>query len=388
MNKKKEIILFAAIVAASCGLRATITGVGSLVNIIKESLNLSSSMAGMLTTIPLLAFGIISVLVGGFAKKAGAGRTMLVGLLFLAGGITVRSFLGSFGLFLGTIIIGIGIAVGNVLIPAMIKAFFPDKVGVMTSVYTTAMSVFAGISGGISVPLAKMYGWQNALFFWIAITVISIVLWFPNRKIVFPQKETDNAKSISITKDSMTWWITLYMGVQSLLFYCFVAWFATILQSRGFEATVAGYFNSAYMLLGVPGSLIVPIIAGKSKNQSKLGISLGIIYIVGMFFLLVSDNIASLVIAVLCCGFCSGACISFSMVLFGLHTKNANDTSALSGLAQSVGYLLAAVGPTCMGKIYDMAGNWTLPLIVLFVLAVILIALGAVVGKERIINEN
>ena len=254
-----------------CGLRAPITGLGSLVSTIRDGLGLSSTSAGMLTTIPLIAFGIIYVSVGHFSDRLGAGKVMLVGLLLLVAGIVLRTFAVAAGLFIGTAIIGIGLAVGNVLIPAFIKAFFPEKVGTMTSAYTTSMSVFAGISGGISVPLAKAYGWQLSLFIWIIPAATALLLWLPNRNTVLAVKAKRASKGGSIAKDSMTWLISLYMGVQSLLFYCFVAWFATFLQSRRFDFSVSGYYNSIYMLLGIPGSLVVPILAEKSKKSIKVG---------------------------------------------------------------------------------------------------------------------
>lgn len=386
MKTKKNIILLVTIIIISCTLRAPITGVGSLVSTIRETLGLSSSSAGMLTTIPLIAFGLVSVLVGKLSDRLGAGRMMLLGLLFLTTGIIVRSYAGIVGLFVGTAVIGIGLAVANVLVPAIIKANYPEKVGMMTSVYTTAMSIFAGLSGGISVPLANAFGWENALFIWITLAVPAFILWIPNGKGELTAK--GSGKGSPITKDSMTWWISLYMGVQSLLFYCFVAWFATIVQSYGFDKVTAGYYNSAYLLLGIPGSMLVPALAGRKKHQSGMGIALGVIYIVGLLAMLFAGNHVALLIAVICCGICSGVCIAFSMALFGLHTKNAADTSALSGLAQSVGYLLASVGPMLMGKIFDISGSWTVPMVLLIILAVILTGLGYMAGRERIINGS
>jgi CP family cyanate transporter-like MFS transporter len=223
LKAKKTLFLFLAIIVIFCGLRAPITEVGSLVSTIRDGLGLSSTSAGMLTTIPLIAFGIISVFVGHFSDRLGAGKVMLVGLLLLVAGIVLRTFAVAAGLFIGTAIIGIGLAVGNVLIPAFIKAFFPEKVGTMTSAYTTSMSVFAGISGGISVPLAKAYGWQLSLFIWIIPAATALLLWLPNRNTVLAVKAKRASKGGSIAKDSMTWLISLYIGVQSLLFYCFVA---------------------------------------------------------------------------------------------------------------------------------------------------------------------
>lgn len=343
----------------------------------------------MLTTIPLIAFGIVSFFAGKYAEKFGAGRMMLAGLILLLAGIVVRSYAGVTGLFVGTAVIGTGIAIQNVLVPAIIKAHFPKKVGVMTASYTTMMATLSGISGGISVPLANAIGWRNTLFMWVFIVSVALVLWIINRDIKLkPVDETEvqTNKHADVTKDPMSWFIACFMGIQSLLFYCFVAWFATIVQSNGFDKVTAGYFNSAYLFLGITGSLTVPVLAGRRKNQSLLAVALGIIYTVGLAALTVNGGLSSLIISMVCCGFCQGATISFSMMLFGLHTKNPTDTSALSGLAQSIGYLLASVGPIILGKVYDIAGNWNAPLAVLVVLAIVLTVLGFIVGQEKIIN--
>lgn len=389
MKSKKAIVLLSAIIVFSCALRAPITGVGSLIGYISDDLSLSNMSAGMLTTIPLMAFSAVSFFIGSFSHRLGAGKVLLTGIILLFVGIILRSFANISGLFVGTAVIGLGIAVGNVLIPAVIKAFFPARIGILTSAYTTTMSVFAGISGGISIPIAKAFGWQFALLVWIILAFAALILWLPNKNLQLTNDLGiyENAEGRRpITKDSMTWCVALYMGIQSLLFYCLVAWFATILQSKGFDTSTAGYFNSIYMLLGIPGSLIIPLLASKSRNQSFIGLGLGVIYVTGLSAMLFSDNMAALIIALICCGFCSGATISFSMILFGLHTANPADTSALSGLSQSIGYLLAAVGPTVTGKIYDQIGSWSAPITVLLIFAVMLTVLGYMAGKEKIIN--
>lgn len=381
MTDSKKLLL-AAILLAACILRAPITGVGSLVSTIAADFSLSSTAAGFLTTIPLIAFGAVSVFVGHFASTIGCGRTMIFGLLFLSAGILLRSFAGTSGLFLGTAIIGIGIAVGNVLIPAIIKAYYPAHAGGMTSLYTTLFSIFAALASGVSVPLTDVFGWQNALVIWVLLALCALILWLPNHALPLTTKKAAHP----ITKNSMTWFIACYMGIQSLLFYCFVAWFATILQSKGFSAATAGYFNAAYMLLGIPGALVAPLLVGKKKNQSGFGITLGLLYVSGLVAMLFSNALPVLIYAVACCGICSGACISFSMLLFGLHTRDAAATSSLSGLAQSIGYFLAAIGPTIMGKLFDLSGNWNVPLMMLIALACLLTMLGYLVGKEKIID--
>jgi len=381
-----EVLLILSFVIIGCSLRAPITGVGSLMSIIKSALTVSSSIAGLLTTIPLLTFAIVSLFVGGLGEKYGAGKLMLIGLITISIGIVIRSFTVTAGLFIGTVIIGIGIAIGNVLIPGFIKSNFPNKVGSVTGIYTSTMSMFAGLSGAISVPIAKATDWKTALAVWFIMAIAGILIWLPNRNLSLVKKNSTES-STDIKKYSLTWFISLYMGVQSLLFYCMVTWFPTMMQSQGFDSTAAGYLGSLYILLGIPANFIVPNIAGKLKNQSILGIAIGLLNTIGLLLLLIGGSNAVLFAALICCGLCQGSTISFIMAMFGMHTKTAVDAAKLSGLAQSIGYLLAAIGPTLMGKLFDITGNWNLPIIILMCFAMSLIILGYIVGKNKKIGD-
>ena len=180
MKSKKAIVLLSAIIVFSCALRAPITCVGSLIGYISDDLSLTNMSAGRLTTIPLMAFSAVSFFIGSFSHRLGAGKVLLTGIILLFVGIILRSFANISGLFVGTAVIGLGYAGGNDLIPAVIKAFFPARIGILTSAYTTTMSVFAGISGGISVPIAKAFGWQFALLVWIILAFAALFLWLPN----------------------------------------------------------------------------------------------------------------------------------------------------------------------------------------------------------------
>jgi len=386
MTKQKKMTLLAlAVVLVSCNLRAPFTGVGSMVSLIQESLGLSAGGAGLLTTIPLLAFAVISPFVGTLCKKYGAGNVLLGGLLILSCGILLRSLGGSTGLYLGTAIVGTGIAVGNVLSPAIIKVYFPEKLGLMTGLYSTCLSGGASTASGISVPLAMAFGWKAALSIWLLLSIPTLLLCLPNRDIRIADQTGSADGSRRIYRRGLTWWITLYMGVQSLLFYCFAAWLASILQAKGFSPSTAGWLVSAFMLLGIPTSFLVPIIAGKRSSQSVLGLCIGVCFTVGTLLLFFAHSLSLLVLGVLCCAFASGGSISFVMAIFGLRTKNGQDASELSGIAQCVGYLLAAIGPTLFGKIFDSTQSWTLPLFLLILCAVFLILAGWVIGRDTTI---
>lgn len=384
---RSRTLLVLAIVLTACCLRSPITGVGPLVSTIQADLGLGSVAAGMLTTIPLLAFAAASALVGSVSTRLGAGRTMVFSLALLCLGILCRSWLGTAGLFVGTIAVGVGIGVNNVLLPGVIKSEFPDRIGPMTGLYSTFMAGFATISGGVSVPIALAGGWRISLCVWVLIALAALLVWLPNRSLRFAAPAGDGKPRRSVARDSMTWFIAVFTGLQAMAFYCIVAWFSSILQSKGYDVQTAGFYNSALMLVGVPCSFAIPVIAARSKRLSFWGVTLSLLYAVCMVGTIFSGSAVGLWIAIISGGLASGTGIAFAMTLFPLHTRDAQDAASLSGLAQAVGYLLAAVGPTAMGKLFDLTSDWTLPLAALAVLAVVMAAFGYLVGRKHIINE-
>ena len=434
--------IIAAIILTSFCLRAPITGVGSIIGMIKAELMLSNSGAGMLTTIPLLVFAALSVLVGKIAGGMGTGRCMLTSMIILCVGIAARSLLGSGGLYVGTVLIGTGIAAGNVLIPGIVKAYFPEKVGLLTGIYATIMSGMGGVSTGISVPIALRFGWKTALLIWLVLACAAALTWIPNRGCTtetkggerrdddradsgdenfaddradsgsknFADDRTDSGskklaerhtgnmtasgveslpgKRKSVASSPMAWAIVFYFGIQSFVFYCFIAWLPTIMQAKGFSLDTSGFFTSLFILIGIPATFIVPIISEREGDECVINVVTGLLFTVGMALILISSDPVVLTIANICAGLGVGACFSQSMALFGLRTKDARDASSLSGLSQSIGYLFAAIGPACTGWICDVTGSWTVPLIGMTLLAAAETVLGYIVGKEKIINEK
>lgn len=395
MKKTGNALTLISIIVIACSLRATITGIGPLTSMIRQELGLSASLAGMITTLPLLAFALVSFLTSPLSRRFGAGRIILIALVVSSAGILIRSFLGTPGLFLGTILIGLGIGINNVLLPAVTKARFPQKMGTITGTYTTFMAGFASLSVGISVPLALAFGtWRLAVLIWIVVTVAAIILWFPNRNMVLTSSQGKeehmnvNLKRRHVASFPITWYLTLYMGLQSLIFYFTVAWFSTILQSQGYTQTTSGILNMAMMLCGLPGSFVMPIIAVKTRHQSFWGAFIGLLYTIGIVSLLFAWHPLGLVITILSNGFGSGSCIAYIMVMFGLHSKDAEDASAVSSFAQGIGYIIGAVGPVLVGKIFDASGNWTAPLLVLMAIGVATIIFGWLSGLNRVIDTK
>lgn len=407
----KLITITILIILVACNLRAPFTGAGALINTISCEFSLSPGMSGLLTTIPLLAFAAVSPLVVPLAERIGAGWLLFASSLVLGAGVCIRSLLGGIGVFAGTVIIGAAIAVGNVLLPAIIKSKFPQKIEMMTSLYTVVMQIVSAVSTAASVPLSIAFGWKAALGIWLVTVACAAVVCFVCKSLRLSRTydgslgegertgQNDNAGSGkagtirrnaapgSIYRSKMTWWVTLYMGVQSMMFYSFIAWLSPMLQTKGYSDVVSGYLLSVYVIMGMAGSAMLPFIMKKNKDQSVTGILLGALYLAGMVCMLLAGYFAALIAGILLCGFCSGTCVSFSMALFGLHTSNGQSASRLSAVAQSAGYLVAAIGPVALGKLFDLTASWIVPLSILVMAAVFLIVAGHVVGREEIIDR-
>lgn len=391
MKKRDSLLVLLGILFISFNLRAPITAVGSIVELIQAEYALTNAAAGFITTLPLIAFAVVSPFVSTLSGKIGHAKTMMLGLLFILLGEGVRSYTGAVGLFVGTAIIGVGIAIGNVIIPAIIKLYFSEKVGMVTSIYTSGMCIFAAVGAGISVPLAKglNLGWKNALAAWFILTIITILIWVPQVKQT--QVKTGTAQKTvsktSIWKSKLAWWVTLYMGTQSLLFYSLVAWLPTIVTSKGMSDSFAGSMALMFQLMAIPATLLIPALCDKFKDQRILVAVTCVIYALGMLCFLLGQTQLAVIVAVICMAIGMGGSISLSIAFISLRSPTPARASELSGMSQSAGYLFAALGPIVTGLIFDIQSSWTMPLMIFIALIAFLACCGMFVGKNRTVSE-
>ncbi|GGH77511.1 CP family cyanate transporter-like MFS transporter [Pullulanibacillus pueri] len=384
-TKLSTFLLVLGIIFVAANLRTAITGVGPLIDVIKEDTGLSSVLAGMLTTFPLLAFAVFSPLAPGIARKMGIELTLALGLVVITAGILIRYVDSSITLLIGMLLAGIGITMGNVLLPSLIKRDFPGNVGLMTGIYSMSMNICAAIASGISVPISHVngFGWRGSLVSWSILSIVAFIIWLPQLRNRHVPKHV--ASQTKLSTSSLAWAVTLFMGLQSLLFYSNVAWLPELLQSRGLSAGTAGWMLSLMQFVSLPASFIIPVLAGKFENQRRIIFFTFLLFLIGYIGLL-SNGTTLTWLWVILIGVAGGAAISLALALFGLRTENANDAARLSGMAQSVGYLLAAVGPLLFGLFHDMSHSWTLPLIMLIVATLLLLFLGLKAGNNEVIT--
>jgi CP family cyanate transporter-like MFS transporter len=270
-SKKGRYLLIAGILFIAFNLRPALAGVGPLVTHIRDSTGLSNSMLGLLTTLPLIAFGVMSSFASLFTRRFGIGGTLLGAMFILAIGIGLRSLNGIVPLFLGTILLGVAIAFGNVLLPSLVKWKFSSNSGFITSLYSAVLAIGSSIASGISVPLADQFhwGWKGALAIWAIPALLALSIWIPQVKgLENTGQERSYRKAMKeLGKSPVAWKIALFMGLQSLTFYAILAWLPAILQSRGYHDEFSGWMLSLSQATGIAGSLFIPIWAGKKPDQ-------------------------------------------------------------------------------------------------------------------------
>ncbi|MEK4354976.1 MFS transporter [Paenibacillus sp. FSL R5-0475] len=387
-NSLYIILLISGIVLVAFNLRPAITSVGPLVGIIQEDVGLAHWSAGLLMSIPLISFAVMSSLVPRIAARLSNEKTLLLGLVILLVGICIRSISMTLFIFVGTLLIGVGIAIGNVLLPVVVKEKFPQKFGLMTSIYSTSMGLFASLASGISIPLAHglKLGWDGALIVWGIPTIIAIVVWI---LLIRLNPAKDNAvKSVRISakqiwRSPLAWKIALFMGFQSSLFYITMSWLPEILYNYGISRGTAGWLLSFTQIVGVPVSFLVPILAGRLRSQVWIAFALGMCSIVGYGGLSMGSSYPIMILSIILIGIALGGNFPLALSYIGIRARNGNQAAELSGMAQSTGYMLAAIGPILIGYLYDMTQVWTIPLITLIVISGVVTTFGMLSGRDK-----
>ncbi|ARK29902.1 CynX/NimT family MFS transporter [Halalkalibacter krulwichiae] len=392
VTSKEKILLLTAIIFVSFNLRPAITAVGPLIGSIRDDFGLSNGLAGLITTLPLLSFALLSFIAPKLGYRFGNETMILVGLLTLITGIMIRSTGVTFLLFTGTALVGVGIALANVLLPSIIKSRYPENIGLITGIYTTAMCIFAAIGSGLSIPLSEglHLGWQKSLLAWTIIAFIGLFLWYQQFHRDFYSNSLQNSTlpKTTIWKSKIAWQVTLFMGLQSFLFYCLITWLPEILHDKGLTISQAGWMVAMLQVAGLPVTFLTPILADRFRNQRTIVVVIGILYLSGLTGIIVSSHSFALTISSILLGLGQGASISLALTFIGLRTTNPRQAAELSGMAQSIGYLLAASGPILLGVILDFTHSGTAPLILLTIVSVIMVMMGLGAGKNETIDHD
>ena len=386
LSNKPLLFFIAAIFLFATTLRTPITVVGPIISFIRDGLGISNVLAGFLTTIPLLAFAVVSPFAPRIARKFGMEWTLFYSVILLCGGVALRSIGITSLLIIGTILIGVAIAFGNVLIPSYFKLKFPLHIGLLTGIYSVSMNISSGLAAGFSFPIAQHAGWQIALSFSIILGMLTLIIWLPLLR--SSKVEMHTAKTTSAPKkmwqQPLAWTIAAAMGLQSFLFYCCAAWIPEIFISQGLDATSAGWMVSVMQFAQIPMTFIIPILAGNMTSQRPIVVFFTICYVIGFSGMLFEwTSFAALWMIFL--GFAGGSSFGLVLMLFNLRTRTAFDAAELSGFAQSVGYLVAAIGPVLFGFVHDAMNSWIVPLMLFILVSTLLFFASFSSAKNRTI---
>ncbi|MGX1262329.1 CP family cyanate transporter-like MFS transporter [Rossellomorea marisflavi] len=371
------------VIFIAMNLRAPITSVGPLIPLIQGDFHFSNAVAGSIMTIPLIAFALFSPIAPRLSLKFGLEPVIYIALLVLLAGMVLRVFPHGSWLFVGTGLVGIAIAICNVLMPALVKKSFPLKVGLITGVYGISMNVFGSLASGVSVPLAQSssLSWRASLGIWAFLAVLSVILWSFLLKSVKKEKMIEPpAVKVRMWNSLKAWHVTIFMGIQSFMFYTLLTWLPAILHDQGYTLNQAGWVVSTLQMAIIPMTFIIPVVAEKMSDQRWLTIGSVILLFLGLIGLITGFLT---VLSVLLIGVGIGTMFGLAMMFFVLRTTDSAQAAGLSGMAQSMGYLLAAVGPVFFGYLHDLFANWTIPFILLMLLTLIqlFVGIGASKGK-------
>jgi CP family cyanate transporter-like MFS transporter len=373
--------LWIALVAFN--LRPAVTGVGPVLPDIRSALGLSGVEASLLTTLPLLCFGLIGPAGPFLARKLGIELVLFFALVGITGGLALRSAGSEEPLYAGTAIIGSAIALGNVLLPTLVKRDFAEHPGLATGTYTMVLGGSAAISAGLTVPIAHALGggWQLALAIWAVPAALALLTWAPRlRGHTLPDASAEVGDLRSLLRDRIAWSVAIYFGVQSMLFYASISWLPTLYRDHGYTETEAGVIVSVLTVIGLPAGLIVPTLAARAHDQRLWAVATTALAAVGLAGFAFAPTAAPYVWAVVL-GTGLGATFPLVLTLIVLRTRSQLDTGHLSALAQSVGYGLAALGPLAVGALHDATGSWE-PAFG-FLLALTVIQLWSCLGAAR-----
>ncbi|MEO8281897.1 MAG: MFS transporter [Pseudarthrobacter sp.] len=380
---------FIGLLLIAVNLRVSFVSVGPVLANISSDLQLSGAAAGFLTGLPLISFAVFSPVAPAFASRLGLDRALWLSLLFLASGIVLRSLPVPGFIWAGTALIGLAIAFLNVLVPSLVKRDFPMRVSQVTGSYTATQAAFAAIGAAVVVPVAQTSpaGWRLALGIWVGLALIAMAVllpWLRRHASGAAHTARPDVSYRSPWASALGWQVTIFMGLQSIAFYVLMAWLPTIEQSRGVPATTAGIHLSVFLLISVFASLAAGGILHRGSDQRLVSFTSGALTFVTFLGLAFAPDLVLLWVLLGAIG--CGSLIVIALSLFSLRTVNYPQAASLSGMAQSVGYALAAAGPVMFGGLRDVSGDWTLPLLVTAGLMAILAVTGLLAGRDRVIS--
>ncbi|WP_405446736.1 CynX/NimT family MFS transporter [Streptomyces erythrochromogenes] len=395
-------VLIVGIVLAALNLRPAITSLGALFEETRTGLGMSGTVAGLITSVPALCFAVFGVTAPRLSRRFGPVAVVCAGMAAVAAGLLIRPFASGAAGFLAASALSLaGIALTNVLLPVIVKRYFPDRVGTMTGLYSMALAAGTSLAAAATVPLTGALGgsWRAGLLVWAALAVAAVLLWLP---IARAARRADRAQAAAaasgasaavrsdagprVVRSRTAWALACYFGLQATGAYITMGWLPQIFRDAGVSASAAGVLLAVTMVMGVPLAFVIPGLAGRMKNQGAIAVTLGVFGLtgyLGLYFAPAAGAWAwALLLGVSNCAF------PLVITMIGLRAKSPAGVVKLSAFAQSTGYLISIPGPLVIGTLYQHSGGWDLPLALMAALLVPQIALGVLAGRDRTIEDE
>ncbi|MEU3713924.1 CynX/NimT family MFS transporter [Streptomyces catenulae] len=385
-------VVIAGLVLAALNLRPAITSLGALMEEVRAGLGMSGTVAGLLTSVPALCFAAFGIAAPRLARRLGPGAVVCAGMAAIAVGVAVRPFAGGTAGFLTASALALaGIAVSNILLPVVIKSWFPDRVGPMTGIYSMAMALGTSLAAATAVPLtAAVGGWQPGLAIWAALAVAAVLPWaLVLRRRAAPASGAATraeGRPIRIATSPTAWSLAVFFGLQATAAYITMGWMPQIFRDAGVSAGTAGLLLAVTMALGVPLSFVLPRVATRMRHQGPLAAGLGLCGLAGYTGLWLAPASGAWLWAFLMG--VSNCAFPLALTMIGMRATSAAGVVKLSAFAQSVGYLISIPGPLLVGALYQHSGGWGLPIALMASLMVPQIAVGVLAGRDRRIEDE
>jgi len=382
-------LLVVAVAAAGFNLRTAITSLPPLFPELAARLDLSPATLSLLATTPVLCFGAVSAFAPWINRRWGEERSLLIALTVLTAGLLLRGAAPSTMLFPGTVLAASAIAVMNVLLSSMVKRRWPERAGLLVGIYLTTLSVGAILSSLLSVPLYQASGGSIplALGIWAGPAAVAVVLWLPQLRYRAPGATRSASRApvrIKVYRFALTWQVTAFFGLQSLLYYAALSWLPTIFRDRGASPIAAGNLLALMGVGNLATSLLVPVLAHRSPGQRALVVPSLIGTAAGLAGALWAP-LGTAPLWVLLLGVSQGSCLGLAIFFTMARAPDPGTAASLSGFAQSVGYLVAAAGPLEVGLLHSATGSWNIPMALLLVLAGCELAVGLLAARPLVL---
>ncbi|GAA3793753.1 CynX/NimT family MFS transporter [Streptomyces coacervatus] len=387
------------IVLSALNLRPAITSLGALLEDVRDGLGMSGSMAGLLTSVPPLCFAVFGVTAPRLARRFGAGAVVCAGMVAITAGLLIRPYAGGTAGFLAASALALmGIAVSNVLMPVIVKRWFPDRVGSMTGLYSMALALGTASAAAATVPMTEALGgsWQSGLTVWAALAAAAVLPWIPfvRQRGAGPAGQLPGrqeharveASALRITRSRTAWALAVFFGLQATAAYITMGWMAQIFRDAGVPASTAGLLLAVTMVMGVPLAFVIPRVATRLPHQGPIVLVLGACGLAGYAGLYLAPAAGAwawaLLLGVANCAF------PLALTMVGMRARTGAGVAQLSAFAQSTGYLISIPGPLLVGVLYQHSGGWGLPIALMAALMVPQMVVGVLAGRNRTVEDE